>query len=580
MTEVDVIVSSQSCPDGSTLDTDVCIVGAGPAGIAMALELDASSLRVCLLESGGLEPDARAQSLATDAGEPTGDLGYPRASETRFVAFGGTATGWGIAVGGGRQGVRYVPLDPIDFERRDWVPHSGWPITRRELDPYYARAHVVAGAGRYDYEPSRWQTDSAREIAFPGGRARTQLFHFGPRDVFTTEARRTLDRSRNVTVMTDATALALDTDRIGTSVSGVRVGSLAGHRFEVRAKIVILAVGGLETPRLLMLSNRVRAQGVGNDHDLVGRFLMDHQGVTSGFLIPPDRRLIDTLGFYDTRFVDGAMVTGKVVLTEETLRRERLLNICAALFPRTTRERLSALRALLPHGPRFRSPAVASAIAVKRAIRQRRLPEGWSTHVARIASGLDDLMYYQARKAYGRRRIRTFHFDHGGWSRLEEPSKRFSCLEVVHLVEQSPSPSNRVTLGDERDTFGRRKLQIHWQLNDGDLHSIRRAQSVLAEELAAAGLGPLHLQLDRQMPQVFSGSLHHPMGTARMHAEPTQGVVDANCRVHGTSNLYVAGSAVFPTGGYANPTLTILALALRLADHVKDRVSQHTLVAA
>ena len=569
-----MIVSSQSCPEGSTFEVDVCIVGAGPAGLALALEFDGTGSSVCVLESGGLVPDTRAQSLATDAAEPIGDPLYPRASGTRFVGFGGTATGWGIDLGNGQQGARYVPLDPIDFERRDWVPHSGWPIARDELDPYYARAHAVADAGPFDYDPVRWQTDDARQIDFPSGRARTQLFRFGPRQAFTEAARRTLECSRNVTVMTDATALALGTDRAAATVTTVRVGSLAGHRFAIRPRIVVLAVGGLETPRLLLLSELAHAPGPGNRHDLVGRFLMDHQGISSGFLLPSDRRVIDALGLYDTRWIDGAMVTAKVVLTEQTLRRERLLNLCAALFPRTLGERLDILRMLLPDGPRFRSPAVASAVTIKRALRQRRRPEHLWAHLRRVACGLDDLLYHRSRQAYGRRRTRSIHFDRGGWSRSGEPPGRFSCIEVVHMVEQSPDPSNRVTLGDEQDSFGRRKLQIHWRLNDRDLESIRRAQTVLAQEFEAAGLGPLRLRLDQGVPQVFSGSLHHPMGTARMHEDPAQGVVDAQCRVHGTANLFVAGSAVFPTGGYANPTLTVLALSLRLADHLKVRIRQ------
>ena len=574
-----MLADSSRIPFNSSIEADVCIVGAGPAGIAIGREFDGHAATVVLLESGDIERDAAIQSLADGDGEPVGDIAYPGAGWSRTLAFGGTTDQWCVDVGGGKLGARYTPLDPIDFEQRGWVPHSGWPITRRDLDPYLARAQAACGSGPFDYEPDRWEGPGSLRLRFPQALATTKMFQFGPSSTFTEVHREQLRRSTNVTVMLKATALDLDVGADGVTVSRVRIGSLSGNRFDVRAKIVILAVGGHEAPRLLLLSNRVHRDGLGNRHGNVGRYLMDHQAVSSGCLNPPDPSIIATLGLYDTRIVDGSRVTAKVVLTEETMRREHLLNICAALYPRT-HCRKSLLRSVFPAGPQFRSPAIEAAAAIKRAFAQGGFPDRPLSRLAQIATGLDDLLYFQDRRRYARRAHRTFHFDRGGWSSMPSPGSTFSRLEVVHMTEQAPDPTNRIVLGEARDPFGRRRLAIHWRLNDIDIESIRRAQSIFADAFSSVGLGPLELVLDRGAPKFFKLSLHHPMGTTRMHADPRHGVVDADCRVHGLPNLYIASSAVFTTGGFANPTLTIVALAIRVADTAKQRLAERNIAVA
>lgn len=573
-----MLIDARHIPSGRIIDTEVCIVGAGPAGIAIARELNGQDFRVYLLETGGFEANPENQNLAEDAGLPIGDASYPRACYTRERIFGGTSTVWPIDIGNGNKGVRYVPLDSIDFEKRDWVPYSGWPIDKNDLDPYYQRAHRVCQSGPYDYRVSTWEDETAQQILFPDRRLRTQIFQFGPRDIFSQDYRQELEASKTINLCTHATVLELETNDLAQTVTQVRVGTLTGNQFWVKAKFVILAVGGLEAPRLLLLSNRIQQAGLGNDNDLVGRFLMDHQGVRSGLLTPPDRRIINSLSLYDTRVVNGAMVTAKAVFTEETMRREKLLNICAAFYPRPARDTFNLLRTLLPQGMRYRSPAVESARVLKHAIKNRQLPDNLLSHLTNLATGLDDLIYAQWRKGYNARKNRTYHFDKGGWSRVENPAKQFACFEIVHFTEQSPDPTNRVTLSREKDPLGGRKLQIHWRLNDLDLLSIRKAQSLFVEEFDRVGLGRLTLELDRGAPQFFTSSIHHPMGTTRMHDNPQEGVVDAQCKVHGISNLYIAGSSVFPTGGFANPTLTIMALALRVADQIKVNMAQRSTV--
>ncbi|NJL48224.1 MAG: GMC family oxidoreductase [Leptolyngbyaceae cyanobacterium SM2_5_2] len=262
-------VDSRLIESQTIINTDICIIGAGPAGITIAREFNGKSINVLLLESGGFERDPQVQDLSqgTNEGDP-----YPSPAGVRERLVGGTAHVWPIDLDNGRMGVRYVPLDPIDFEKRSWVPYSGWPITRADLDPYYERAHGVAQTGPYNYNPADWETPDAKAISFRGNRVTTQMFHFGPRDIFTQEYRQELENSPNVTLMTYAHALQLETDELAQRVTGVKVGALGGHQFCITAKVVILAQGALEATRLLLLSDSVQTGGLGNGYDLVGRF--------------------------------------------------------------------------------------------------------------------------------------------------------------------------------------------------------------------------------------------------------------------------------------------------------------------
>jgi hypothetical protein len=273
-------------------------------------------------------------------------------------------------------------------------------------------------------------------------------------------------------------------------------------------------------------------------------------------------------------------VIGKLSLTDEVLHREKLLNITAALFPRTNIYKINLLRALFPNGKNYRSEAVSSAQALLEAARNRKIPSDLFKHLGNIITGLDDILFFEWRKKprlgwlYSLFNVADYGFDLGGWSDLPHPEKTFGVFEVAHQTEQAPDPDNRVTLGTELDRLGCRKVKLHWRWTDTDLNSIKRAQEIFAEEIARSGLGTFKIARDKGSPVPITLSTHHHMGTTRMHVDPKQGVVDPNCQVHGVSNLFMAGSSVFPTGSFANPNLTIVAMSIRLADHVKKVMTQ------
>lgn len=506
-----MLADARSLPDQSQIETDVCIVGAGPAGITVARELNGQPFRVCIVESGGKRPDVATQSLSRLVFD--GSELMPDARERRRQ-FGGNANLWRVGRRPIRSLVRYLPLDEVDFAVRPWVPHSGWPFTRSTLDPYYARAHEAAGLGTYAYDPP----DRPQPLPLDG-QVRTSVEWFGTGRPFTRDALGEFRRSANLTVLLHASGGFLHEASDGGRIERLHIDCLNGRRHTVTAEVFVLAAGGIENPRLLLLSNERSPAGIGNAHDLVGRYFMDHFHVL-GTLVPSDRALLDKAGLYDVRALpDGRVMGCKLNVTPAVMERERLLNSALKLDARILSRPLSAFA---------------------------------STY---------------ARLMVKHRQLRPSYF---GWSELAAPMQRFAEFATHLQIELAPVPSNRVTLSAERDRLGRPLPSVHWRWDELSRRSVQGAASILAESFARAGLGRLELPLEDPPPLPNALGINHHMGATRIHTDPKQGVVDANCRVHGVSNLYVAGSSVFPTGGYANPTLTIIALAIRLGDRLRE----------
>jgi choline dehydrogenase-like flavoprotein len=554
-----MIIDGRTVATNETITTDVCIVGAGPAGISLAREFVNQDFRVCLLESGGLEAlDSSTQSLGE--AEVQGEV-KQIAPENRHRQFGGNAGFWGVHLNKTRQGVRLVPLDEVDFEQRDWVPYSGWPFNREHLLPFYERAQVVMGSGPFAYDAEDWETADAPQMQFKSDRLQTRMFQFGNGHLFVDQYRREIGRANNITTLFYANALELETDEMGGTVKRVKVGSVDGNRFWVAAKLVILAAGGVENTHLLLLSNQTHPAGVGNHHDLVGRFFMDHPLVHGGMILPTHPKLFNQTALYDLREVDGTPVMGGLTLSDGAMRREKLLNIAAWIFPRSRRYLPADSRSSLKH-----SMSRNSAASLQLDQGRNRLLQD----VGHVVEEVGNLATLVRDKVTKKPMPYWATLADGGWSYLQADKARdYDLFEVLHITEQVPDPNNRLVLGEGLDLLGRRRIKHLSCWSQADKDGIKRAWRVLSEELSKAGIGRFIPQMDGENFVVASATASHHMGTARMHVDPKQGVVDEHCRVHGVSNLFIASSSVFPTGGYANPTLTIVALALRLADRVK-----------
>lgn len=550
-----MLIDARLVTDQDIIETEVCIVGSGPAAMTLAHEFAGQNFRVCLLEGGGTE-GPNAETLELNAVKTQGDFVQVVQGDRNFQ-LGGNSSVWGVAISKSQEGLRLAPLDEVDFESRDWLPdYCGWPFDRNHLMPFYERAQKMFHLKGLTYKAEDWATAEAPQIPFKGDRVTTKIFQFGPRAAFFQDHLGVVRQAKNITTYIHANAVELETDETGQTVQRVRVACLGGNQFWVAAKIVILAAGGVNTTQLLLLSDRVQKQGLGNDYDLVGRFFSDHPLVTGGVIIPSSPEIFKKTALYDLRSIDGISVMGALGLTNEVMRREKVLNTAAWLFPRSKDFRppksVASLKALLKKG----NPSGSQS-----------LPE----HLGNVITGLDSIAAFTYRKLT--RKVFYPHIFLGGWSELERLERMYDVFEVLHILEQAPHPDNRVVLSREVDPLGRRRVQMQTRLRDADIASIKRSQEIMAEEIARSGLGTYVIDRDGDMPVVERGGTAHHTGTTRMHVDPKQGVVDANCRVHSVSNLYIASSSVFPSSGYANPTLTLVAMSLRLADQIKSHMA-------
>jgi choline dehydrogenase-like flavoprotein len=525
-----VLIDARSLPTDEPVDADICIVGAGPAGITLALELLGTGARICILESGGREPGKDGSRLR--GGE---SVGYPYVDlkHVNQRALGGTSHCW--------QFWHACPLDRIDFEQRSGIPSSGWPFDRGTLVPFYRRAEQLCGLNPFEYgEDADADESLSTRLPVPPGSLVTRSLQ-ALTSTFDEHAER-LARSSDVRVLLHATSTELVTESGDGRVTSLRAHTGSDRSVTVNARVFVLAAGGIENPRLLLLSNRVHTRGLGNENDLVGRYFMEHLAARSGVIVPSSPVVLDERSLY---MLHGSLYTEShrqqvsvrplIALDERVMRDQELLNVAFLLEGQT--------RAFACNGTRSLGTLARAFVSRPRA-----------PHLLRHgAAVLGDAM--SVSRTIGRT--------------LARRPARGEVLVLRVQSEQQPNPESRITLGVKRDALGLPMPRLDWRLSSLDTESIRRTQDILERELRAAGLGWVDDKLGDESPPTLFYGLYHHLGTTRMDTDPRQGVVDADCRVHGVSNLFVAGSSVFPTAGWANPTLTIVALAVRLGDHLK-----------
>lgn len=526
-----MLIDARQMDSGAQVETGLCIIGGGAAGITLALEFARQGVEVCLLEGGGLEADGRTQSLQSIANIGRKYYGL-RFARPRY--YGGATNVWGG---------HCVPLRAVNFERVPWIPYSGWPFRLDTIVPYYARAHQRLSLGAFDYRPEQ----VARELGLPlfpfaSGSVETVLSRYlGPTRFdalrFGAHYRAELAQAANLVTYLHANVTAINQDPGAGRIKDVSVATLTGRRFTVRARQYVLAAGGIENARLLLLSDQVQRRGLGNQRDLVGRFFMEHIWYRRGRIQPrPGHTPFRLYGAPQP--YRGAWVQCHLALAEAVVRQQQIPDFRAEI----------AINA----GSRF---------------------EGLLRLAHQARERIKD---FEALDAMAFQAVRAFQ---GVFRRLDQarvPERGPVVYQLANYVEQVPNPDSRVQLSDARDALGLRKAVIDWRLSALDREGIRVAHRLLAQEVERSGFGRMDSGLAEDQEELLAGASGggHHMGTTRMSADPRWGVVDGDGRVYGLDNLFVAGSSVFPTGGFANPTLTIMALAIRLADHLKRLLAQ------
>lgn len=533
-----MIEDANSLPDGHSVTADIAIIGAGAAGIVLAHELANSALRVVVLESGSLEPEASIQSLndGSSSGHPT----FPLIS-SRLRYFGGTTNHW---TG------QCAPLDPIDFTARDWIAHSGWPMGRDELDPFYVRASHYAELGGFEaFDVRTAQRSTGYPVwEFTDGRLQHVVYQQSPPTRFGQAWRKPLAEADDIEVYLNATVVELVADARGQRLSHLAIRTQANTSLSVRARRYVLASGGIENARLLLVSRGIQRNGLGNNHDLVGRFFMDHLVLYLGDIAFSQPDSVDGR-FYNYWSAEEYKGFGALRVAEQLLVSQRLLNAGLIIRPRPANEVFRDSR---------RTDSVNAFISVARSVSRGEFPNSALEDSCTIIDDPGPVSAFMARRF-----MRKFN-DHGG----------YDTAPVVIEAEQSPNRASRVTLTEERDHFGVPRAHLDWQIATGDFESIATTERLLALSIGASGLGRFRSNAAGSLEaHEAARSAWHHMGTTRMATTPQEGVVDSNCRVFDVENLFVAGSSVFPTGGRSNPTLTIVALAIRLAHYLKGELA-------
>jgi choline dehydrogenase-like flavoprotein len=533
-----MLTDARGLADGTTLRTQVCVIGGGAAGITIARHLAGGPIDVVLVESGGLEPHEATQDLYRGdlVGAPFYGAGNEiQLDECRLRYLGGTTNHW---TGFCR------PLDPVDFAVRPYLHLSGWPISRADLDPWYERAVEVIRLAdpRFDLDWWREQHDLGEPI-LDTDLVSTSMFQVHVPYPFAVVHRDALEAAANVDVLLWANATRLDVEDNSDRVTSVEVRTLGGVGLTVEADVFVVALGGIETPRLLLASNDVRSAGLGNVHDLVGRHFAEHLRAQVGHVVL--RRTPADLSLYEPTTVaaphpddpaNAIAVQGALTLTQQAVLDNQLLGL---------EFQFTYVRAPEPSGRIHADGLRMDDVAPLRAA---------------VDGGAGALAYVQV------------------------------------LGEQELNPDSRVRLGSGTDALGMPTIELDWRHTALDRVSIVAGLAVLGRELGRTGEGRL-LSLpggigfmDEPLaeedfpfleasatsvdPDGFQlGVGFHHMSTTRMSDDPTTGVVDADCRVHDLANLYVAGSSVFATACTATPTFTITALALRLADHLRGTLT-------
>lgn len=557
-----MLIDGRTIAQGQILRADICIVGAGPGGLALARDLVGRGVDVLLVESGGFEPDDQTQSLASGTVEDNLDQ-YPDPYWSCNRMVGGTSQQWDV-IREGKQHVHLGAFDPMDFTRRSWLPHSGWPIDAQTLAPYYERAHGICDTRFREAPLQDWETPDRQAFRFADGTLYNRVFAIGRRAVFTEEIRAVLEKDPRVNLLIWSNVTELETDADGGRVTAAKIACLNGHRFRVEARQFVLSQGAYQVPRLLLASRAAHTAALGNAHDQVGRYLTDRQVIRTGVL--DLARPMADFGFYDIRAaINQALVIGKLGVSPEIIEREQLLNAMMGLFARPHDRKTDIAERLYGRGTTYRSPGQQALKQLGAGIKQRRWPQNAFGNVARVLRNLDDIAFTRvARRLHVKN---PYNADSGGWFERPDRDQIYSQVETYQIGEQSPDPDNRVMLDPaRRDATGMPLLKLRLQWNAIDIRSATRTQDLVAQAFSAAGIGKLRVERRDGVPLVSQINTHHPAGTARMSSDPKHGVVDAQCRVHGVANLYVASSAAFTTGGCVPPTLTIIALALRIGD--------------
>jgi choline dehydrogenase-like flavoprotein len=537
---------------------DLCIVGSGPAGATLAAELVGSGLKICVLESGLKKTTRRGDLLREVVSE-----GIKIKEYSRERVLGGASTTWaGLS----------SALDEIDMAERPWLEHAGWPISRKELMPNWR-----AASERYRFAPEDlyrpggfgvlrgqgdWQPlwEAVEEKVFL---ACDEPQNFG-------REQRAVFESEGIDTYLDATVTELVRQGATRAIGAARVRTRSGRETLLRARVFVLATGGIENARLLLASRDMCEQGLGNEHGVVGRFLMNHPKNYCGILHL--RRPVEQLPYFFGCLHQGYAGYAGLRFSAQQQTERGLLNSYVRLEPLFPWSDSQGIEALV--------------LIVKRcAFVLRSWKSGRKDEVVELrdySETGDDSDFQNERKTilswiaalfaivFDAKRVLSYLY----WRLVAKKKPRIERVRLRNFMEMEPRPENRVILGTDLDANGVPIPIVQHDTSSRDRRTLTELHTALAEEFRANDIGRLESDIATKDPWPICQDASHHLGTTRMGQDPTTSVCDPLLRLHSVDNVYLAGGSVFPTSGCANPTFTIVALSIRLARHLRNEVFQ------
>jgi len=501
---------------------DLCIVGAGPAGITLAIEMASAGTRICLLDAGDEHYSIESQELYKPQYKAEF---YEDTTFNRLRMLGGSSNHWENNTS---------EFMPNDFLKKDWIPNSGWPISYEDVGPFYIRAAIYCQTDTDEYDSQKWherlnRTDPLINVeGMITGIGKASL----PPTRFYDVHKSKLHSLRNITVVKNANIIDVTANMDISKITSATFSNYKNVRFEIDASKFVLAMGGIENARMLLIFNEKYDNKLGNSNQLVGRYFMDHPLLRAAKLYSNTDKDMGLLT--EQKVVGRKVILGFMQHTDESILANKLINLRMPIF------KASSLQL---------SDGIESMHVLKEAISQGDLPENILKHLLNTIKDADEINESIIRKLFN--------------------TKVLSYVD--EFEEQLPHFDNRIALGYEKDRFGLKKHTVHWRFHDEDFALAWESLKSVASQLAMNNVGRLRImeEFQQRLQNEKLYVSHHHMGTTRMAENATEGVVDSNCKVFNTANLYVAGSSVFTTGSHVPPTLTLVALSIRLANHFK-----------
>jgi len=528
-----------------SIKVDVCVVGSGLVGSCIAAELVEKGLSVLVLESGQESPNRRTQSLS-DAVITNLRFHEPMSAAVSR-SYGGTSRLWGG---------RCSTLDDIDFIERRYVPHSGWPFGHNELSRFYRTAGKFLALGN-EILPGHAGSPciSKRGLSI-------EQHEYWANETRIFKLLQTFKSFKKVNLILDATVIDIEVDASTGAVEGLVVAQDKKRIIFRGAQSYVLALGGVETARLLLVAKANNPNAFAS-HKAIGRYYIGHVSGSIAKIKFSNPNYARHFSFMERATYSSRR---RLTLSDSVLNSGHLPNI--AFWPDNPRIGdpthkngfLSAIYLILSiHG--------LNARLLPEALRRVEFqdPSKYLDHVWNCIIDFSSVIagaINMARQRFikGRRLPRWFTLN------------AENTYPLHFHAEHRPNADNRVTLADSKDILGMPSAKIEFDFSGEDCAGVYDAHVALNEALVMNGIGALEFHHSRedfisQKAGCLADGLHQ-IGTTRMTEGPQDGVVDRNCKVFGITNLFIAGSAIFPTSGQANPTFPAIAFAMRLAEHL------------